>query len=196
VQVHLHASCVLACAFKLHSICIQAVISLQIRVDCSHACTQAAVERAAKLLGRLAYNRAIKDSVRGAHGIGALLKLLSAERGGPQLDARLAETAVVALTVLAVNNELNQDAIRCGEQGSTPCTDGRSGGVWCTPPRHSCLPGWWDACPALWVCVRCLCQMSVPNVPEVRTCSEVGCSDRGGATYMKNRYLLHASLQA
>ena len=75
------------------------------------------MERAAKLLGRLAYSRAIKDAVRDAHGIGGLLKLLRVERGAA-LDARLAETVVVALTVLAVNNELNQDAIRCVHEGA------------------------------------------------------------------------------
>jgi hypothetical protein len=72
---------------------------------------QATVEQAAKLIGRLAYNRTIKDSVRDAHGITALLKLLQPGQGA-RLDARLAETVAVSLTVLAVNNELNQDAIR------------------------------------------------------------------------------------
>ncbi len=72
---------------------------------------QATVEQAAKLVGRLAYNRTIKDSVRDAHGINALLKLLQPGQGA-RLDARLAETVAVSLTVLAVNNELNQDAIR------------------------------------------------------------------------------------
>jgi len=74
---------------------------------------QATVEQAAKLIGRLAYNRTIKDSVRDAHGITALLKLLQPVQGS-KLDARLAETVAVSLTVLAVNNELNQDAVRCG----------------------------------------------------------------------------------
>lgn len=89
---------------------------------CKHSpMLQVAVERAAKLLGRLAYNRTIKDSVRDASGIGSLLKLLSVERGA-KLDARMAETVVVALTVLAVNNELNQDTIRCAGGRRCPCT--------------------------------------------------------------------------
>ena len=79
---------------------------------------QAGVERAAKLVGRLAYNRTIKDSVRDARGLNALLALLPMERGR-QLDARLAETVMVALTILAVNNELNQDAIRSGPRAAS-----------------------------------------------------------------------------
>ena len=83
---------------------------------------QAGVERAAKLVGRLAYNRTIKDSVRDARGLNALLALLPMERNR-QVDPRLGETVMVALTILAVNNELNQDAIRwlalCHVQGST-----------------------------------------------------------------------------
>lgn len=76
------------------------------------------MERAAKLVGRLAYNRTIKDSVRDARGLNALLALLPMERGR-QLDARLAETVMVALTILAVNNELNQDAIRSAPRAAS-----------------------------------------------------------------------------
>ena len=79
---------------------------------------QMGVERAAKLVGRLAYNRTIKDSVRDARGLNALLALLPMERGR-QLDARLAETVMVALTILAVNNELNQDAIRSAPRAAS-----------------------------------------------------------------------------
>jgi hypothetical protein len=71
-----------------------------------------AVEFSARLIGRLAYNRTVKDAVRDAQGIPALLKLLQPSRGA-RVDPRIAETVAVSLTVLAVNNELNQDAIRC-----------------------------------------------------------------------------------
>lgn len=70
------------------------------------------MELSARLIGRLAYNRTIKDAVRDAHGITGLLKLLQPARGA-RVDAKLVETVAVSLTVLAVNNELNQDAIRC-----------------------------------------------------------------------------------
>ena len=110
-----------------------------------------ALDRAAKLVGRLAYNRAVKEAVRDAQvsasythlspaiasalwvllshcigdrnscggsvephcilqGINALVKLLqpSKDAGG----SHLTETVAVAITILAINNELNQDAVR------------------------------------------------------------------------------------
>jgi hypothetical protein len=69
---------------------------------------QSLQQLAARLLGRLAYNEASKDAIRDSHGIQALLRLLEPGRG----DRDLAETVAQSLTILAVNNEVNQDHIR------------------------------------------------------------------------------------
>ena len=46
-----------------------------------------------------------------AQGINALVKLLQPSKGSPA-DLHLAETVAVAITILSINNELNQDAVR------------------------------------------------------------------------------------
>lgn len=45
-------------------------------------------------------------------GINALVKLLQLGKESTA-DLHLAETVAVAITILSINNELNQDAVRC-----------------------------------------------------------------------------------
>ena len=45
-------------------------------------------------------------------GIHALVKLLQLSKESTA-DLHLAETVAVAITILSINNELNQDAVRC-----------------------------------------------------------------------------------
>eukprot|EP00884_Botryococcus_braunii_P010737 jgi/Botrbrau1/19665/Bobra.0003s0029.1 len=71
-------------------------------------------QQSVRLLGRMAYNDASKDAVRDAHGIQGLLRILETASG----DRGLAETVAQALTILAFNNEMNQDHIR--EQYGVP----------------------------------------------------------------------------
>ena len=45
-------------------------------------------------------------------GIYALVKLLQPSKDSP-VGVHLSETVAVAITILSINNELNQDAVRC-----------------------------------------------------------------------------------
>lgn len=45
-------------------------------------------------------------------GINALVKLLQPSKDAP-VGVHLSETVAVAITILSINNELNQDAVRC-----------------------------------------------------------------------------------
>ena len=65
-------------------------------------------QQAALLLGRLAASDACKGAIRGQFGIVTLLKML--ER--PGLERASKEVVVRTLSILAVDNELNQDHIR------------------------------------------------------------------------------------
>ena len=69
---------------------------------------QELVEQAARLLGRLAYHDHNKNALRDSGAITALLKILRLSKTPPGLQ----ETVAQALTILAVNNEVNQDFIR------------------------------------------------------------------------------------
>lgn len=63
---------------------------------------------ACQLLGRLGHNPSIKDSVREFLGVIHMLKLLKKS----STSARLAEVILQALTILLVDNEVNQDQVR------------------------------------------------------------------------------------
>ena len=63
---------------------------------------------ACQLLGRLSHNKLMKNSVREQGGITQMLKLLQK----PSTGHALSETIVQALTILVVDNEVNQDHIR------------------------------------------------------------------------------------
>lgn len=64
--------------------------------------------KATQLLGRVAHAEQNKDALREAGAVVALLKLLRPRN----VDPSLAEAVCQALTILAVNNEINQDYIR------------------------------------------------------------------------------------
>jgi len=66
-------------------------------------------QEAALLLGRLSLSEACKGAIRGHFGIVTLLKML--DRHG--LDRSSKEVVVRTLSILAVDNEVNQDHIRC-----------------------------------------------------------------------------------
>ena len=68
-------------------------------------------QEAALLLGRLSLSEACKGAIRGHFGIVTLLKML--DRAG--LDRSSKEVVVRTLSILAVDNEVNQDHIRCAE---------------------------------------------------------------------------------
>lgn len=69
---------------------------------------QGMLKSASQLLGRLGHNKAVKNTARETAGIAQLLKLLQK----PSTAPGLAEAIVQALTVLVVDNELNQDHVR------------------------------------------------------------------------------------
>ena len=69
---------------------------------------QEMTELAARLIGRLAHHDQNKNALREAGAITALLKLLRHNKTPPKLQEAVAQ----ALTILVVNNELNQDYIR------------------------------------------------------------------------------------
>ena len=72
-------------------------------------CVQECLLLATQLIGRLAHAQQNKDALREAGAIVALLKLLRPKNvAGP-----VAEAVCQALTILAVNNEVNQDYCRC-----------------------------------------------------------------------------------
>lgn len=74
---------------------------------------QELVEQAARLLGRLAYHDDSKNALRDSGAITALLKILRLSK----TPRGLQEVVAQALTILAVNNEVNQDYIRWGGRG-------------------------------------------------------------------------------
>ena len=65
-------------------------------------------QSAALLLGRLALSNTCKDAIRGQFGIVTLLKML--ERPGMARSSK--EVVVRTLSILAVDNEVNQDHMR------------------------------------------------------------------------------------
>lgn len=71
-------------------------------------------QEAALLLGRLGLSEACKGAIRGHFGIVTLLKMLDR----PGLDRSSKEVVVRTLSILAVDNEVNQDHIR--EQNGIP----------------------------------------------------------------------------
>ena len=66
-------------------------------------------QEAALLLGRLSLSEACKGVIRGHFGIVTLIKMLDR----PGLDRNSKEVVVRTLSILAVDNEVNQDHIRC-----------------------------------------------------------------------------------
>ena len=74
-------------------------------------------QEAALLLGRLSLSEACKGAIRGHFGIVTLLKMLDR----PGLDRSLKEVVVRTLSILAVDNEVNQDHIRCAVAEALHC---------------------------------------------------------------------------
>lgn len=70
---------------------------------------QGLLDMACQLLGRMGHNKMIKNSMREHAGIVQMLKLLQKKGTAPGL----LETIVQALTILVVENEINQDYVRC-----------------------------------------------------------------------------------
>ena len=75
-------------------------------------------QEAALLLGRLGLSEACKGAIRGHFGIVTLLKMLDR----PGLDRSSKEVVVRTLSILAVDNEVNQDHIRCAVAEATVCS--------------------------------------------------------------------------
>ena len=92
-----------------HACCLGSALSTEPLQECLLKATQ--------LLGRVAHAEQNKDALREAGAVVALLKLLRPRT----VDPALAEAVCQALTILAVNNEINQDYIRCAAAGSYPC---------------------------------------------------------------------------
>ncbi len=74
-------------------------------------------QEAALLLGRLSLSEACKGAIRGQFGIVTLLKMLDR----PGLDRSSKEVVVRTLSILAVDNEVNQDHIRCAVAEAMHC---------------------------------------------------------------------------
>ena len=79
--------------------------------------------KATQLLGRVAHAEQNKDALREAGAVVALLKLLRPRN----VDPPLAEAVCQALTILAVNNEINQDYIRSAAAGPAATARGEGG---------------------------------------------------------------------
>lgn len=75
-------------------------------------------QEAALLLGRLGLSEACKGAIRGHFGIVTLLKMLDR----PGVDRSSKEVVVRTLSILAVDNEVNQDHIRCAVAEATVCS--------------------------------------------------------------------------
>lgn len=74
-------------------------------------------QEAALLLGRLSLSEACKGAIRGHFGIVTLLRMLDR----PGLDRSSKEVVVRTLSILAVDNEVNQDHIRCAVAEAMHC---------------------------------------------------------------------------
>ena len=93
----------------LHARCLGSALSTEPLQECLLKATQ--------LLGRVAHAEQNKDALREAGAVVALLKLLRPRN----VDPALAEAVCQALTILAVNNEINQDYIRCAAGSRAYC---------------------------------------------------------------------------
>jgi len=102
-------SCVIV--FLSHFLFHSCLIPVSVLVYMAKDSLQAAEvqQEAALLLGRLSLSEACKGAIRGHFGIVTLINLLDR----PGLDRNSKEVVVRTLSILAVDNEVNQDHIRC-----------------------------------------------------------------------------------